>query len=175
MTGRSPRLILDGVKTQTRRLSPYVAGTRLWVKEGWAKVPRPVEPSHICRMGPDGWGATFRVEWADPAAYAWRSPLFMPRWASRITLEIIDVRTQHVQDISDEDAIAEGIQKHRLGDYWQGATHPIKGIPKSMVTARAAFADRWEELHRKRAPWASNPPVYAITFRVIEPAGVRNG
>jgi len=83
--------------------------------------------------------------------------IHMPRWASRITLEITDVRVQRLQDITPEDARAEGVEAyaagHNLGGYWT-----------------TAFARLWDSINAKRAPCESNPWVWAISF---QPMGLR--
>jgi hypothetical protein len=76
----------------------------------------------------------------------------MPRWASRITLEITDVRVQRLQEISEEDAEAEGV-------YSWSEMGPLD------ICARPLFASLWDSLNGKRAPWASNPFIWALTFR----------
>lgn len=82
----------------------------------------------------------------------WRPSIFMPRWASRITLELTDVRVQRLQDISEEDAKAEGITEPM----------PIMGT-RGYV---AAFSYLWDSINGKRYPWTdSNPWVWALTFR----------
>lgn len=86
----------------------------------------------------------------------------MPRWASRITLELTDVRVQRLQEISEEDALAEGVQLH-----WRSVKHPIKGTLKCWPTARVAFEELWHSTHGKRSPWSSKPWVWALTFRRI--------
>lgn len=78
---------------------------------------------------------------------------YMPRWASRITLEVTEVRAQRLQDISEEDARAEGVQL-------QSGTRYLTSVPYSHE-----FGKMWESINGKRAPWASNPWVWALTFR----------
>ncbi len=90
----------------------------------------------------------------------------MPRWAARITLEVSDVRVERLQAISEADAKAEGV-----GSIFE--RFPSMGrdqrLPSGIVCAeephRAAFEFLWDELNEKRAPWASNPWVWAIKFR----------
>jgi hypothetical protein len=134
-------------------------GDRLYVKESWA-INEP----------PSGW--LYRAD--DLSDYyrsrgllkRWSSPLHMPRYASRITLELTDVRVQRLQEISPEDAIAEGIVFARCD------CDSTKG-PRCAYDAHdavRAFAEKWDEINGKRAPWASNPWVWALTFaRVTEP------
>jgi hypothetical protein len=82
----------------------------------------------------------------------------MPRWASRLTLIVEAVKTEMLQDISEEDAQAEGVAPSTSGQWADG--EPIK-------TYRTGFVRIWGELHGDDA-WAANPEVVALTFRVIE-------
>jgi hypothetical protein len=93
--------------------TPYAEGDRLWVREQWSgpHAWRETLPRNRQRCGSPT--ATQVWYWADgePDHGDWerpRSPAYMPRWASRITLLVTDVRVQRVQDISAEDAMAEG-------------------------------------------------------------------
>jgi len=93
-------------------------------------------------------------------------PIFhMPRWASRITLEITGVRVERLNSITDDDAIAEGIQRGRDG-LFNGAPHAIKGTPRAFHTAIGAFDDLWTHINGAGS-WASNPWVWVIEFRRI--------
>ena len=87
----------------------------------------------------------------------WRSPLFMPRWASRITLIVTDVRVQRVQEISEDDAIAEG---------WPG---PVTELGFPVAKPLNWYERLWDSINAKRpgCSWADNPFVAAISFRVI--------
>jgi hypothetical protein len=88
----------------------------------------------------------------------------MPRWASRLTLEITEVRVQRLQEISEDDAAAEGMVLKPIDTYpGVKAWHAPDGW--SHKTARGAFDHGWDGINGKRAPWASNPWVWAITFR----------
>lgn len=80
-------------------------------------------------------------------------------WASRLTLEVTEVRVERLQDISEEDAQAEGGDPCRYATEDNGhLTHPY----------RRGFRRQWDQApHGKRAPWASNPWVWAITFKVV--------
>lgn len=90
----------------------------------------------------------------------------MPRWASRITLELTEVRVERLQDISEEDAKAEATDpygnqatKYGLPDahglHWKGCSY------------RRGFAVLWDSLNAKRAPWASNPWVWVVEFVLL--------
>ncbi len=101
----------------------------------------------------------------------------MPRWASRITLEITDVQVGPLQEISEEDALAEGILDwggaspyrftHVTHDEMERTQRPVE----LFETAREAYAKLWDTINGKTHPWASNPWVWAISFKRIEMAG----
>jgi len=108
------RAILECRKVQTRRVmkpqpknivlkeSRYQVGARLWVKETWQTTDEAIseEPGVVYRAtDPD---------WESMEGWKWRPSIFMPRWASRLTLEITDVRVQRIQDISGQDCYFEG-------------------------------------------------------------------
>jgi len=82
----------------------------------------------------------------------WNSPMFMPRWASRITLEVIsDVRIENLQDITAEDALKEGFH-----GFWTESE------------TLDAFCEVWQTNNAKRGyPWKNNPPVYVLGFKVV--------
>lgn len=116
-----------------------VPGDRLWVRETWHyRGGNNIEPSPgFVSYRADG-------EFTLPG-YEWRPSIFMPRWASRILLEVTTVRVERLQEISWEDHIAEG-------------------TPIGMT-----FSELWDSINAKRDyPWESNPWVWAITFKRIE-------
>lgn len=82
-----------------------------------------------------------------------RPSIFMPRWASRIQLEIIEIKVERVQDITEEGAIAEGIQ------WGNGAgSNP-----------RVIFSNLWDSINEKRGySWSQNPQVWMVKFRVLK-------
>lgn len=109
--------------------------------------------------------------------------IFMPRWASRLTLELTDVRLEQLQDISDADACAEGAQC--FFDLPRGPldlAHPYQGLhvpsrwsmfdpldtDHCLGSARHAFGNAWDIINGKRAPWSANPYVWALTFKRLE-------
>ncbi len=92
--------------------------------------------------------------------------MFMPRWASRLTLEITEVRVQRLQEISEEDAKAEGAKP---GLRWADSTYPprrTKHQYKVLETDVEAFARSWNALHGAGA-WERNDWIWAITFRRV--------
>lgn len=79
----------------------------------------------------------------------------MPRWASRITLEITDVRVERVQDITADEAIKEGVVDPIMGTYG--------------LSPKTVFRDMWNDIYAERGlGWNENPWVWAITFRRVE-------
>jgi hypothetical protein len=160
--GPMVRAILAGTKTQTRRICqgqrelsnehdfqidrcPYGTG-RMWVREAW-RVHGGAEYEYMRDPG----SLMFRADMEerfDCNDYRWRPSIFMPRWASRITLEITGVRVQRLQEITEADAKAEGA--------------------KHMPDHRCHFREIWDDINSKRAPWASNPWVWALTFKRVE-------
>lgn len=95
---------------------------------------------------------------ADDDKTRWTPSIFMPRWASRITLEITAVRVERLQDISEADAQAEGV--HPCGN------HDFDGWPKNHVIA---FCKLWEAINGSGS-WECNDWVWVIEFRKVEAA-----
>jgi hypothetical protein len=86
----------------------------------------------------------------------------MPRWASRLTLEVTGVRIERLQEISEEDARAEGAPNDH-------SVHDVHGFHATIDNVRRRnFAILWESINRKRTSWASNPWVWVISFRRLE-------
>lgn len=186
MTAESVRAIQAGIKTQTRRVikgfpnagisewqlldclngvavfrssgerreirCPYgVPGDTLWVRETWGE-----------------WGSVdgcvcYKADGDLSGIRGWRSPMFMPRWASRINLTIKDVRVERVQDISEADAIAEGATFHDgrpIGHH--GWRHDFGSVYE---TARDSYAALWGRINAKRNyPWDANPWVWVVEW-----------
>lgn len=89
----------------------------------------------------------------------WRPSIHMPRWASRITLEVTGVRVERLQDISIADALAEGVDVHK--DHWAKNRNHI-------CSPVQAFADLWKSINGPDS-WDANPWVWAIEFKRITP------
>jgi hypothetical protein len=107
----------------------------------------------------------YRATWKDGGCgLRWRPSIYMPRWASRITLEITDVRVERLQDITEADAEAEGMP-HPSAFREQPVPVFFGGDFKDAETHRDVFAAGWDSIKGERAPWASNPWVWVLTFR----------
>ena len=143
-----------------------VPGDRLWVRETWAHVfgheeYESWEMPHIKSFvvdnyltgsipagkpangdtvyAADGWD-----DYVENGDFRWRPSIHMPRWASRITLDVVDVRVQLLQDITQEDAGAEGVR------------------------SREEFHALWESINGAGS-WDANPWVWAVTFKRVSP------
>lgn len=138
----------------------YRVGDRLWVAEEvrFCRQMDKIAPGSLSRYEP-------RVYTADGMVYEpacmmiepgkRRPPMFMSRWASRLTLHVTEVRVQRLQDISEDDAVAEGCRGFVSADGEDG------------TSPREEFHDLWDSLNAERAPWAGNPWVVAVTFRPV--------
>lgn len=184
-SGEMVRAILEGRKTQTRRvIKPQPSGIMTWhpVIERWSvnrtgelykdKYGRPGDRLWVretfapfgdagavwFKAGIPEYRGGLRVGWLDfpykldstfepPNDLKWRPSIFMPRWASRITLEVTDIRIERVQDISSDDIKAEGCPPHHtLYGWWEHL---------------------WDSINAKRGySWESNPWVWVVSFRL---------
>jgi hypothetical protein len=124
----------------------------------------------------DGSGRHIAYRATDPdSPCTWTPSIHMPRWASRITLRITDVRVERLQDISEEDAKAEGAaftcdQCGNNLDLDDGAEVHAACDRESDDGAshKIGYKRLWESINGKRAPWAANPWVFALTFEVLK-------
>jgi hypothetical protein len=106
------------------------------------------------------WGDNDRVDFGDWGRL--RSPLFMPEWASRLRIEITSVRCERLQEITEEDAIAEGVEAVPAHGKW---CDPARGR-EGHWSYRKAYARRWESIHGPGA-WEENPWVFAYGYRRV--------
>jgi hypothetical protein len=145
-------------------------GDRLWLRETWWHGPQPDRAEYDADFDDD---ATLSA-----LAYgAKRKPsIHMPRWASRITLEITDVRVEQLRDISEEDARAEGVSPCARCD--GRGIDPVRvvhdpewcaecGGGSQGMTARDEFAWLWDSLN-PTASWEMNPWVWVLEFKRVE-------
>ncbi|HIE9749308.1 TPA: morphogenetic protein [Klebsiella variicola subsp. variicola] len=195
------RAILDGRKTQTRRImAPQPAddiercifpnpeaigwksslrhkhgsttahfchygkpGDRIWVREtfqgplfdydlmdSYCKDPTPFEKPEFCVYKADGVPAPEFYDADDELHCCWRPSIHMPRWASRILLEITSVRVERLRSMSQDDARAEGVI---------AASGPME--------AGLAFRELWDSIYGEES-WKANPWVWVIEFKRVE-------
>lgn len=134
-------------------------GDRLWVKEIYATPGnydeyKPSELKWHCQSADLAYKAT---EQYGDVYFTWRSAMFMPYWAHRLDLDVITIKPERLQDISQADAKAEG------------AACPL-GVPEDVEIGYVlGFKRRWDALNAKRGyPWSSNPWVWAIEFKRVK-------
>lgn len=170
--------------------SPYgVPGDELWVREVWALVepyPQILQKYDL----PIAW----RVEknlvaleyWHKRVIFyadypgkmpkecgrgatdnKWRSPVTMPRWAARLWLKVTGIWPEPVQEISEDDALAEGIQRQALPDLNGSRYHWGDTSKDRCKTAVEAYAALWDSINGKKNPWALNPWVWRVAFERI--------
>jgi hypothetical protein len=145
-----------------RDCCPYgQSGDRLWVRETWADTDETIndEPGIVYRAtDPD---------WESMEGWKWRPSIFMPRAASRITLEITGVRVERVQEISEADAMAEGVMEIHTDEMQQAARVAASEGRKSIGPVDY-FRQLWDSINAKRGfGWESNPFVWVLEFKRI--------
>lgn len=164
------KAILEGKKTQTRRvikpqptlsisdeqykrnmalIKQEAIGGRLWVREAFCDVCWANDKvQDVC------YKQDILAEGHKCANLKWKPSIFMPRWASRITLEITGIRVEKVQEISLADIQAEGIYDDR-------ATH-------NALLQVEKFKNLWDSINKRSHPWSSNPWVWKLCFSEIK-------
>lgn len=152
-------------------------GDRLWVRETWQAIHEELNgdgyvdettyaPS-IPKEEDNYWHPVFAADnWCEDInqrGFPWRPAIHMPRWASRILLEITDVRVERLNAISEHDAQAEGVGKLR-GGFWQ---HYQPSWTQHQLSARGSYVTLWKSIYGEES-WNSNPWVWVIEFKRIE-------
>lgn len=170
--------ILAGRKTQTRRVIPQKLldqmprggweseaewrlalaakcrygqpGDWLWVRETFSACACNVCRSAWPKQGPHG--VSYKAGYSGPSGIVWRPSIHTPRWASRITLEVVGVRVERVQEISVDDCAAEGVPS---------------SCPQHL---RPDYACLWDMINAARGfGWDKNPWVWVVEFRRADP------
>lgn len=139
-----------------------VPGDRLWVRETWAHVP-----ATAYRMSPGvqqtpnpnepDMAAVYQAGW-ERSRPTWRPSIHMPRWASRLQLDVINVRIERLNDCSEDDAIAEGLEWVAPGKWAVDTSLAIIGDDP-----RAVYRELWEHINGAGS-WELNPWVWVVTF-----------
>ncbi len=136
-------------------------GDVLWVRETWWHGDFDFTPNQY--KGDEPQPALFyRASDAHRAVYDWKPSIHMPRWASRLTLRVTDVRVQRVQQISEADAVSEGALN------WADISPAHAEAQSRLDWAERSFASLWNSINGKRpgCTWEDDPWVIAITFDV---------
>ncbi|MFA5452816.1 MAG: hypothetical protein WC248_04535 [Candidatus Methanomethylophilaceae archaeon] len=193
MSGGEVRAILEGRKSQMRRpikpqpgvdkdffgwrkdfacfgVSPmttldvrstYIPGDHLWVKETFVGCPDGI--SFLYKADPMFAGCN-----KGDFTWNWKSPMYMPRRASRILLKITNIRVERLQDITEKDAKAEGIGlKDTINVTATNPPMPFKHA-YAMYWDNKHYAKGWNyKIHTKGNRWDDNPWVFVIEFKVV--------
>lgn len=135
-------------------------GDRLWVRENHAFVGGGDPGLLLCAADWQETAKSFACENADKPP-KWTPSIHMPRWASRLTLIVKAVKIERLNDMSEADAIAEGITRAESpANFW------TDGASTTSPTPEGAFAGLWEHLHG-HGSWGANPEIVAVSFDVI--------
>lgn len=155
-------------------------GDLLYVRETWAVWEQFSDVCKIAYRASERRSATEFFDYRKPTEIIatpgkWKPSTHMPRWASRLTLRITNVRVERLQDISDDDALAEGIERHypHYDDKADEILHQNERWWKycrgfALLSPVHAFAHLWDSINAKKHPWDSNPFVWVVSFEVIE-------
>lgn len=139
-----------------------VPGDRLWVRETFTRLADHHAPPEFAYKADctSSDGEEARQDYIRAGyPYQWKPSIHMPRWASRITLEVVRVRAERLQQITEADALAEGVTPSK---------HDIDGDDYEF-TACDNFRFLWDDINGKRAPWVSNPFVWVVEFKRVQP------
>lgn len=153
-------------------------GDVLWVRETWRadwvydnSPPSKIEPTGGIRYEADGEETIY-------GSYSWskktRPSIFMPRWASRITLEVIGIRIERLQDITEEDSKMEGVELNRFDSMpvegsmtWRDYSRPEGEWGYGCGHAKGSYSSLWESINGPGS-WDANPWVWVVEFKRIQ-------
>lgn len=177
------RVVAQRERKRLATRCPYgQPGDRLWVREAWA-TDRTLDALAPSKIGPrvplwwdaertlldevpNGWGREGNRAgpwiWSEMVRGRGRPSIHMPRWASRLTLEVADVRVERLQEITEDDAIAEGMEPD---DGPAGFLSGPAGHHYDPTTHRGVLARSWHARYAKRGlGWDANPSVWVVAF-----------
>jgi hypothetical protein len=160
---------------------PWRPGDKLWVRETWTSAcpypinqcppGKPKQISFVCDVCEHNKPYYFRADMGEimMESNKWKLSIFMPRAASRIMLEVTDVRVEQLQDITEEGAIAEGCSgvpcDHPLGRWACEDCYNSGWLEPPQVE----FMQLWDSINAKKGyGWDANPWVWVIVFRRVE-------
>lgn len=184
------RAILEGRKSQTRRIikpqPEYSEGMSKWVlypKQHPTVYADLINAYKYCPYGQPGDVLWVRETWFDAGYYfiyradstddgfKWRPSIFMPKVASRLKLKVTDIRVERVQDITEEDALREGVE-YMDNQMVEGEDDPCRiycdytDNETILMSAKSSYKSLWKSINGKDS-WESNPWVWVIEFERI--------
>lgn len=171
-----PKVLLDIL---TEKKSRYKVGETVYIKEAHciecykndgievACYKYDEDPSFFSIAG-----LLFELCDIDCGMAKWRSPMFMPAWAARYFIKIIDVRAERLQEICGEDVNNEGVNYENI---WGKYSKPDwdSFIDAQEDIAISAFAKLWNSINKQPYDWQSNPWVFAYKFQVVSLRGIK--
>lgn len=164
--------------TLVRQKCPYWPDELLWVRESWragkgydgvkiADLPRHTDGTHSINLWYEDGVEVGRRH----GEGLLRPSIHMPRWASRLTLEVVDVAVERLHDINEEECRLEGMRRGALLPF-KGKFHLIVASPpKADHTYRNGFQFRWVQLNGL-ASWQLNPWVWVVHYKLVNPVKV---
>lgn len=176
-----PHERIPEARTKSRPMRcPYgQPGDRLWVRETWAAADIFYQDHELDEPGVIAYRADKTAQFQNPGRHQsgqvpdtdlaqwnwdllhWRPSIHMPRWASRITLEVTGLRVERLHDISEADALAEGVtQRNEVCVNNHGQTFTER------MTAKRAFQVLWHDINGAES-WDANPWVWVVEFRRV--------
>lgn len=142
--------------------SKYQPGDILWVRETYIDVGEKADQYF------GGVRFHYKANQNFVGCWPWKPSIFMPKEAARIFLKITNVRVERLQDISEEDAIAEGVKK----GIFRNGPNTIKEEFQLEFNVHGHHKDGfkfiWQSINAKKHPWESNPWVWVYEFERIE-------
>lgn len=162
-------------------LSEYVAGRLMWVRETWqgplwdedGPFPENGYTPEYCEYRADGGNTPWFVDADGNEHNCWRPSIHMPRWACRIVLEIVTVRVERLNDISEADALAEGILadsfEYGVQRYFRNyrLTDEEASTQQALTCPIESFRSLWESINGPES-CAANPWVWVVEFKVVQ-------
>lgn len=151
-------------------------GDRLWVRETfWIEHEtdfiNEVPTDCGINLKEDTWAKVWYCATTDKPNiyhfYSKRPAIHMPRWASRILLEVVSVKVERLQDITNSDARAEGMETEEYLA-WREEAEGCAPPGSHIQSLRDCFQDLWNSINGKKYPWDSNPWVWVIEFRKVD-------
>ncbi len=152
----------EGISLNRESMPKYCpygqVGDRLWVRETWCQdLDTNCITKHI----------VYKASAHPQAGFTWKPSIFMPRWASRITLEITNIRVERLQEITQDDAFKECMTRELAIQLGLSVSPSEEEF--NLTQARRIFIELWNSINAKRGySWESNPWVWVIEFKRVE-------
>ena len=153
-------------------------GDLLWVRETWFNTLRH-KSALMFEYSPD-W--IYRAEGSTIGCHSWKPSIHMPKYACRIWLMVEEIRVERLQEITEEDAVAEGVEKSTSKGYCRMFSRyentmfryylpeKVEGVSTLVLDAKGSFESLWKHING-RDSWNANPWVWVVKFRVLSTTG----